>query len=125
MLKKIPANLRSALQVADVVFARFDGTRREIDKSVGPMIFRRGSGALAFRWRDDHQVKPKVVEGEGTPIVEAIAWIRGYIAGAPVVTYAGARGDHIIVANDRVFHGRTALKAGMESKRWLRRVWIA
>ncbi len=126
MLVSMPEELLSALRSAQVAFGRFDESRGVFDSSVGPVVFtRHGSGRLGFRWRCDDQVQPQIADARDTKIANAIEWIRDYFADCPLATIESLPGDHLIVANDRVVHGRTELLAGEESTRWLRRVWIA
>lgn len=123
MLKAMPEELRSSLSVASVAFGRADDTGR-FDAHVGPIVYSRLDGTEGFRWRDDDQVSPKVVDAKGTKIEEAIGWIKDYLKATLPLLIAGHEGEVFVINNDRVFHGRTPL-SGKRSKRWIRRAWLA
>jgi hypothetical protein len=123
LLDQIPDQFREALQKAEVHFGREDESGH-IEAAISPMLYTRENGIPGFRWRDDEQVGPSVVDDKGTDIVGAINWIRQYLKSCPRFFYMAQEGDHVLVVNDKTFHGREAL-SGTDSPRWLRRAWIA
>lgn len=116
----MPSRLFDAMCTADVRFGRQDDSGR-VDAYVGPMYFIR-NGTWALRWRDDDQVGPVVANARGTPIAEAIEWVRGYLRSVTPVGVFVCRGDIAIVNNDTVLHGRTKLSPN--SPRSVIRAWI-
>jgi hypothetical protein len=122
MREEMPCRLFEAMTVAFVRFSRKDDSGRE-DCYTGPMFFRRSRcGSWGLRWRDDAQVRPVVVNDHGTPIREAIDWVRAFLIKATPVSMFNNPGDIVLVNNDTVWHGRTALSPN--SARSIIRAWI-
>jgi len=122
IFERCPPELLAALETAEIRFRRGDDSGAQHDFT-GPMLSRRASGGRLLRWRDDEQVAPEIVDGRGTPIAEAIGWLREQIRVAVGLSYLGEEADIVIVSNDSVTHGRTMLSP--DSSRWMRRAWIA
>lgn len=123
IVRQLPISWVHALVSASVGLGRFDENRGTTDAAVGQVIFHRPNGNWGFRWRSDEQVTPTVVDEKQTQITPALEWITNYLRRCPVASYNAKAGDHIVISNDRVLHGRTELSGN--SNRWLRRVWIA
>lgn len=121
VLSGIPATHLDALVTALVQFRRRDDHGEE-DAAVDTILYLRPDGTVGFRWRNDTEVFPEVVDSRGTLIAKAIEWVSQRIAMLEPAAYAAAAGDLLIVNNDAVLHGRTALHP--QSRRCLRRVWL-
>jgi len=123
LLDKMPAYFHNILRQTPVKFERQDdnGTAAQF---IGPMLCPRPNGKTALlRYRNDDQVQPQPIEGDTAKFHEALAWVKTYLAQTPPVEYQAASGDLIVVNNDLVLHGRTALSPN--SNRLVRRVWLS
>lgn len=121
LLEKMPTVYRNVLSNTPAQFVRSDDNGKTAD-FMGPMIYSRPDGGIALRYRNDTQVRPQPI-GDVSLFNEAVGWIETYLAQTAPVKYQAQAGDIIIVNNDAVLHGRTALSPN--SRRLVRRIWIA
>lgn len=124
LLAQMPADYQNVLWHTPVQFQRLDDNGGKAG-TIAPMLSYRSPNQISLRYRNDHQVYPQVVSPQSdlTLFNQALDWMKTYLAETEPVKYQAQAGDVIIINNDAVFHGRTALSP--QSRRLVRRVWIA
>ncbi|MEM9220137.1 MAG: TauD/TfdA family dioxygenase [Cyanobacteria bacterium P01_F01_bin.150] len=98
-----------------------DGSHKDFTT---PLLFYRPNGQLVMRFAGDRQVTLMPVN-ENTGIEQdALNWIKHRINNIPPIQYQAEVGDIIIVDNDAVLHGRSAMSQQGGSHRLVRRVYL-
>lgn len=123
MLDMMPESYRAILSEHPVKFRHLnrDGGYKEF---IGKVFFHRPNGQLGFRYATDSQVYLEPVSGKISTVQNALAWIDTYIANATPVAYQAQVGDILIIDNDAVLHGRSAMSAIYGDRRLVRRVCL-
>jgi len=121
LLAALPGWAVDALRTADYLFPQgYDG---DTGSSWTAPVLTGAAGDARIRWRSDHLFRPPVVRGRGVRADEAAEWLHEHLAAGGTLTYALRPGETIVVPNEMMLHGRTALTSG--SERELLRVWVA
>jgi len=121
LLTILPQWAEESFRTADFLFPQtYDG---DLAISwIGPILSTGVDGCSRIRWRSDHLFRPAVVNACGTRAAEAVTWLHEHLLTAQPITYLSHPGDTILVPNESILHGRTALTA--QSQRLVLRVWV-
>jgi hypothetical protein len=95
---------------------------RDLTAFTGPVLRVDEHDRLRIRWRGDHLYLPEVVDARGTRADQAVRWLYEFLGESDPFVHLLATGELIVVPNDRIVHGRTALSP--DSRRELLRAWI-
>ena len=111
----------NAFYTASYLFVRtYDGDLT--DSVIAPILDIDNNGNPRIRWRADDIFRPKVVNDKGTRAEEAVLWLQNFLKAYQPVTYSAKSGETLLIPNNTILHGRTALSEN--SKREVLRVWI-
>lgn len=121
LLAILPQWAEEAFRTADFLFPQtYDG---DLARSwAGTVLSTGDDGCSRIRWRSDHLFRPAVVHAHGTRAAEAVTWLHEHLQKAQPIKYLSRPGDTILVPNESMLHGRTALTE--ESQRLVLRVWV-
>ncbi|MEO0770864.1 MAG: TauD/TfdA family dioxygenase [Cyanobacteria bacterium J06649_4] len=123
MLALMPKHYKDALFEYPVRFRHLnkDGSYTEHTSQV---FFYRPNGQWAMRYAADRQVHLEPVSGDTVLVNQALSWINNYIQRNPPAVYKAQKGDIVIIDNDVLMHGRSAMSAEYGNKRLIRRVYL-
>lgn len=119
LIADIPPHHLRTLMTEPVRYSREDHHGEDIYE--GRILSYKGPGNFQLRWRYDDAVHP-VPLAASAPIIQALEWVRDYLAHATPVSVSGQPGDIFVIRNREVLHGRTSLSPS--SRRLVRRMWL-
>lgn len=127
LLEQMPLEFQSLFSNNEFVFERLreDGVTR--DSYRGPILTFNDNENPLFRWRFDVHVRPEIVSNgdnikDQLVFQRAVACMCNYFATTPPIEILYDPGDIVICDNQRVLHGRRALRD--RSIRYMRRAWL-
>jgi hypothetical protein len=123
LMADMPGWVVDALRRADYWFPQSYDGRSGGSAWVGPVLDEDPARRSRIRWRSDALFQPPVVRASGTRADDAVRWLHEHLAVRPPLWWAARPGETLLVPNQVMLHGRTALTPG--SRRELLRIWVA